>query len=328
MTEPSTPEDEPVAERSDAPPPDADPPQKRRRTRRRFSTGELAIDKLVDFILIFVGLYAATAVQRCQDSQKEEEAYVRLLRDFKTELAANLEQEASITKDIGAIEDSAPGKNLGPMGHTFDDFFRALDEDDAVIRCLHVEFATDGPGLVPKKDPAFLADCHARYAKFEKGHGGSTEPFVFRPTVLTPFYHYEVWQLYLADGVKTFKNKELAVKLGELYANARLVERYVADVESAFNDTFMVQVGRSAATDAELAELVHDEEEVHGLSPHNQAALVQLLHAVKEERFAAKEAKAVVELKVERMKKTVLLLRAEIQAMQTAIDEEIARTAR
>jgi hypothetical protein len=327
MSVPSPNEDEPAAE-SGLPSPKSNPGVRRKRATRRFRAGELAVDKFIDFILIFVGLYAATAVQRCQDRQKEEEAYVRLLRDFKTELAANLEQEASITKDIGPIEESSPGNNLGPMSVTFDDFFRALDEDDAVIRCLHVEFATDGPGLVSKKDPGFVADCHARYAKFDKAHGGSTEPFVFRPTVLTPFYHYEVWQLYLADGVKTFRNKELAVKIGELYDNARLVEKHVADVESAFNDTFMVQVGRSAATDAELAELVHDEEEVHGHSPQNQQTLVQLLHDVKEERFAAKEAKSVVELKVERMKKTVLVLRSEIQAVQKAIDEEIARAGR
>jgi hypothetical protein len=321
MSEPDTNEEEPTNEPRE---PRAEP-DRGRRGRRRFRAGELAADKLLDLVLIFVGLYAATAVQRCQDRQKEQEAYVRLLRDFKTELAANLDQEASITKDIGPIEETAPGKNLGPMSVTFDDFFRALDEDDAVSRCLHVEFANDVPGVVSKKDPAFLADCHARYAKFEKGHAGSSEPFVFRPTVLTPFYHYEVWQLYLADGVKTFRNKELAVKLGELYNNARLVEKYVADVETAFNDTFMVQVGRSAATDAELAELVHDEEEVHALSPQNQQTLVQLLHDVKEERFAAKEAKSVVELKVERMKKTVLLLRSEIEAVQKAIDEEIVR---
>jgi hypothetical protein len=306
---------------------DAGAPRLSRRARIRASlqVSELVIDKFVDFILIFVGLYAAIAVQRCQDTDKEKDEYVALLQDFKTELSANLTQEASIEKDLGSIAETKPGKNLGPMATTFDEFFTALAEDEKVVHCLHVEYAADAPGLKLKKDPAVIAECHALYAKFDKQHSASSDPFLFHPAVLTPFYHYEVWQLYLADGVKTFRNKDLAVKLGELYNNARLIEKQVADIESTYNDAFMVQVARSAATDSELAEIVHDEEEVHGLSPQNQQALVQVLHNVKEERYAAKEAKSVVELKVERMKKTVLLLREEIVAVQAAIDAELAK---
>lgn len=305
--------------------PEAPRGSRRARIRASFDVGELVVDKFVDFILIFVGLYAAIAVQRWQDSDKEKDEYVALLRDFKTELSANLTQEASIEKDLGSIAETAPGKNLGPMAATFEEFFGALAEDEKVVHCLHVEYAADAPGLKHKKDPAVIAGCHALYAKFDKQHGASSDPFVFHPAVLTPFYHYEVWQLYLADGVKTFRNKELAVKLGELYNNARLIEKQVADIEATYNDVFMVQVARSAATDSELAEIVHDEEEVHGLSAQNQQALVQVLHNVKDERYAAKEAQSVVELKVERMKKTVLLLREEIVAVQAAIDAELAK---
>lgn len=287
--------------------------------------GELVIDKIVDFFLIFVGLYAATAVQRWQDADKEEAEYVTLLQDFKTELASNLAQEESIAKDLGAIDEVEPGKNLGPMAKTFDEFFVALAEDEKATHCLHVEYATDGPGLRTKKDPAFISACHALYAKFDAEHGSSSEPFAFHPAVLTPFYHYEVWQLYLANGVRIFRNKDLAVKIGEVYNNAKLVEKQIADIEAAYNDTFMVQVAKSAATDSELAEIIHDEEQVRGLSPQNQQSLIQITHAVKEERYAAKEAESVIELKVERMKKTVLLMRQEIGEVQRAIDEELAR---
>ena len=64
------------------------------------------------------------------------------------------------------------------------------------------------------------AHCHELYAKFEKAHHAEGHAsFDFRPVVLTPFYRSEVWQLYLADGVKIFRNKELAVKIAEVYAN-------------------------------------------------------------------------------------------------------------
>ncbi|MDF2692669.1 MAG: hypothetical protein K0S65_1052, partial [Labilithrix sp.] len=37
---------------------------------------ELLIDKTIDFILVFVGLYAAIAAQRHQEEQKQREEYV------------------------------------------------------------------------------------------------------------------------------------------------------------------------------------------------------------------------------------------------------------
>jgi hypothetical protein len=293
--------------------------------RARFRFGELAIDKVIDFVLIFVGLYAATALQRYQDVLKEKAGYVSLLEDFKGELAANLGQEASIERDLGAIDQTKPGKNLGPMGLTFTRFFETLQEDEGVVHCLHLEYAAVGPDLTVGQDPEKIKKCHELYAKFDEAHSDQGESFEFRPAVLTPFYRYEVWQLYMADGVKTFRNKELAVKIGEVYNNARLIEKQVADIETTYNDTFMVQVAKSAATDAELAAIVHDEEEVHGLSPQNQQSLVNIMHHVKEERYAAKEAKSVVELKVERMKNTVLLMRSEIEDVTRAIDAELER---
>ena len=69
-----------------------------------FSFGEIVVDKFIDFILIFVGLYAATALQRYQDESRARDDYVQLLKDFDRELKANLEQEKSIEKDLGKIE--------------------------------------------------------------------------------------------------------------------------------------------------------------------------------------------------------------------------------
>jgi hypothetical protein len=282
---------------------------------------ELVLDKVIDFMLIFVGLYAATSLQRCQDTAKDKQEYISLLQDFKRELAVNLEQEESIEKDLGPIAETEPGSNLGPMQATFAHFFEELGKDEKIVHCLHDEFAaTDDPAKahVPPQ-------CHELYKQFDQAHAKKTDSFSFKPAALTPFYRYEVWELYLADGIKTFRNKDLAVRIAEVYANARLIEEHVADIEDTYNDAFMKQVGRTAATDMELAEIVHDEEVLHGLS---QADLEMLLHVdeqIKDEHYSALEQEHILELKVERMKKIVLLLREEVEAVQTSIDEELAR---
>lgn len=282
---------------------------------------ELFFDKFIDFALIFVGLYAATSLQRCQDASKEKQEYVSLLGDFKRELDANVAQEASIEKDLGAIDATTPGKNLGPMKETFTHFFEALEEDEKIVGCLHDEFvakhADEGEYHAPE-------GCHELYKQFDKGHSGHDTGFSFEPAVLTPFYRREVWQLYLADGVKTFRNKELAVAIAEVYANADLVEEQVQDIEETFNEAFMKQVGRTAATDMELAEIVHDEEAGSGLSDADMTLLLHVDEAIKGEHYGALEAQRALELKVERMKKTVLVMRGEIEVVQTAIDTELA----
>ena len=306
---------------------------------------ELIVDKSIDFALIFVGLYAATALQRCQDTAKDKQEYVSLLQDFKRELDANIAQEKSIEKDLGKIDETEPGKNLGPMQDTFKHFFEKLAEDEKVVGCMHDEFvsahaaptkagAEGGHGDKEHGDKehgghgkaAEPVDCHALYAKFDKAHADhDEEQFSFKPAVLTPFYRREVWQLYLADGVKKFRNKELAVRIAEVYANADLVEEQVQDIEQTYNDAFMKQVGRTAATDMELAEIVHDEETQHKLSDADMTLLLHVDEAIKDEHYATLEVEHTLELKVERMKKTVLLMRKEIEEVQGAIDEELGK---
>lgn len=296
---------------------------------------ELLLDKSIDFALIFVGLYAATALQRCQDTAKEKQEYVSLLKDFKRELDANKAQEKSIEKDLGPIDETTPGKNLGPMQSTFKHFFEALAKDEKVLACMHDEFVSahakpekgkghdkghgeEGHG--EEEGPS----CHELYAEFDKAHANhEAVGFSFEPAVLTPFYRREVWQLYLADGVKKFRNKELAVRIAEVYANADLVEEQVEDIETTYNDAFMKQVGRTAATDMELAEIVHDEETQHALSEADMTLLLHVDEAIKEEHYATLEVERTLELKAERMKKTVLLMRKEIDEVQAAIDAEL-----
>jgi len=289
---------------------------------------ELLLDKSIDFALIFVGLYAATALQRCQDTAKDKQEYVSLLKDFKRELAANKAQEKSIEKDLGAIDETEPGKNLGPMQETFGHFFKELAEDEKIVHCMHGEFISAHTTKAKDEDHGDKEgpDCHELYAAFDKTHSEhDDEAFSFKPAVLTPFYRREVWQLYIADGVKKFRNKELAVRIAEVYANADLVEEQVQDIEQTYNDAFMKQVGKTAATDMELAEIVHDEETQHALSDADMTLLLHVDEAIKQEHYGTLEVERTLELKAERMKKTVLLMRKEIEEVQAAIDEELSR---
>lgn len=300
--------------------------RRRARLREQGLNGEFFTDKAVDLVLIFVGLYAAIGVQRWQDLTREKHEYVAMLGDFKAELQANREQEQSIVKDLGAIVVGQKPPELGAMRATFDAYFHELHEDEDVLRCLHDEYLVEGSAL--SKDPEAKQSCHDLYQTFLEHHQNPDANFDFTPVALTPFYRYEVWQMYLANGVRTFNNKDLARKIGEIYNNAKLIEKQVVDIETTYNETFMTQVGRTAATDAELAELVADEEAEHGLSVDRKQIVQHISGLIKEEHYATKEVKLVLEMEVERMKNTVLIMREEIDAVTVLIDEELGRVDR
>jgi hypothetical protein len=300
--------------------------RRRARLREQGLSGEFFVDKAVDFVLIFVGLYAAIGVQRWQELAREQHEYVAMLGDFKAELQANGEQERSIVKDLGPIVVGHKPPELGAMRATFDAYFHELHEDQDVLRCLHDEYMVEGSAL--SKDPEAKQRCHDRYQAFLEHHQNPEANFDFKPVALTPFYRYEVWQMYLANGVRIFNNKDLARKIGEIYNNAKLIEKQVADIEATYNETFMKQVGRTAATDAELAELVADEEAEHGLSAERKQLFQHISGRIKEEHYATKEVKIVLEMEVERMKNTVLIMREEIDAVSVLIDEELGRVNR
>ena len=97
------------------PPPPPSKVSKEEGEKKGWMNWELFIDKTVDFVLIFVGLYAAVALQRYQDDQKEKEEYAMLLNDFKHELEANRAQHATIESDLGPADQQHAGAVLGPM---------------------------------------------------------------------------------------------------------------------------------------------------------------------------------------------------------------------
>jgi hypothetical protein len=291
---------------------------------KRFSVPfELVVDKTIDFILIFVGLYAAMAVDRYLAEQREHEEYLALLADFRTELVANRKQHESIVKDLGPLTETVRGKVLGPMEATFQRFDAEMREDEETVHCLHKQYVSRGGR--GKKSAPLPAGCAERLKKFEQvakaKHADGAPPF--EPAVLSPFYRYEVWELYVAGGTRIFKNKELAVKIGEIYNNARLIEKQVAEIERAYNDVFMKQVGRMAASEVELLELVEDAEANHDLSPTELIELVHIREAMEDERYDVLESKSVLEARVRRMKSTAHATNDEIDHVAELISKEL-----
>ena len=60
-------------------------------------------DKLIDLVLMFVGLYAAMEVQDFVDYRQDKKQYNQILEGFKDELKSNQKQKLTIEGGLGAI---------------------------------------------------------------------------------------------------------------------------------------------------------------------------------------------------------------------------------
>ncbi|HEY0706366.1 MAG TPA: hypothetical protein VGG33_06195, partial [Polyangia bacterium] len=125
---------------------------------------ELVVDKIIDFVLIFVGLYAAIAVQRWQDDAKEKTEYKKLLGDFKAELQANRERRRDIEKNLGPSDARGAGKVLGPLQAVFDDYLSSATEATKMFGCLkplvpRAAQATGKPAGAKARPPAVSKEC-------------------------------------------------------------------------------------------------------------------------------------------------------------------------
>ena len=73
------------------------------------SKAELFFDKLLDLILMFLGLYAAIAVQDYVDKHKEHKQYKQLLEGFSEELSSNQLQRKTVEGQLGKLEEDSLG---------------------------------------------------------------------------------------------------------------------------------------------------------------------------------------------------------------------------
>ena len=83
-----------------------------------------------------------------------------------------------------------------------------------------------------------------------------------------------------------------------------------------YNNAFMKQVGRTAATDMELAEIVHDEETRHALSPADLTLLLHVDEAIKDATTALKERQTQVDISRKSRK-------IEEESMATSLEQNV-----
>jgi hypothetical protein len=298
------------------------------RTRKlELNWGELGIDKAIDLVLIFLGLYAAIAVQDCADRAKDHQEYLGMLESFRTELGHNRAQRAALEASIGPMAEADPAgptSNLGPLRVLFDEFQAQAQEAERLMACLgKLLGAIDRP---PRSAEALneLAACGQLLEGAEQS-AAAKRPF--KPVSLTPLYRDDVWQLYLAGGVRVFENQALAIQIGATYSQVARVERAVAELESVLNDAFMARIGALTGSLAELEELAPAE----GQSPKQaraQAARLELKLAalskeIRAHKFAIQSVRGVVELKVQRLKEGMQAMDEGFGAASESIEREL-----
>jgi hypothetical protein len=259
---------------------------------------ELFLDKFVDLVLVFIGLYAAIAVQKWQEDVKDNKEYKRLLRDFRDELQANQGRRAGVEETVGGIDERAPGKALGGLQVTFDEYLKGTADAITLLSCVE-PMLVQAPrkGRKASKAPAPSEACRKLLAEVDKNGEGDE----FRPVDLAPRYRTDVHQLYLANGIKVFENKGLAVKLSEAYSRARTIESGLAEVERLYNDTFMQKIGEQEAIEGQLEEVVSHEGARR--SPGDvREKLASVADNVRTQRYVVMELRKVLEAKVVRIK--------------------------
>ena len=167
-----------------------------------------------------------------------------------------------------------------------------------------------------------LADCTAFLEEIEKKPDTK-----FVPIDLAPLYRYEVWQTYLASGIKLFKDKEakvLGLKLGEVYSAAREVEKRVEDIENMFNDSFMDAKGKIDSLSAEMEDLLGDFDDPDELR-EAQPRLNEMAEEIMESKYDIINIESVIHMKTERLKEYVGDMNKKFDTLKAELEKEQKR---
>ena len=207
------------------------------------------LDKLLDLILMFLGLYAAMALQDLVDHHKDRAQYVELLRGFKEELNSNRDQRQVIESKLGAI---AEPKQIGEAGASFKFFTEQTQYMDRFLTCytsLRLKGTKQGPKLGAKEQRECAALLRNGFKKTAPEH-----------LDLAPVYRRDMWRLYIADGVQLLREFEkpsnrprcmiegkpshrLAICVGSIYSELDEIERQVEAIQRLVNDTYFYRQG-------------------------------------------------------------------------------------
>lgn len=235
---------------------------------------DLGIDKGLDFIIAFTGLYLAIAVQGWWDARQEHEAYVQSLESFKSELAYDKAQGV----DTKPIEQSlADLQTLAVYYQTEAQIFSAFEQPNQAGEVVdEIGTMTDALDAIVAETPgAKLNDVFERSG-------------TIKPAKLAPHYETQIWKVYLAGGVKVAqenaKNPDLAREIGALYSELDAVEVRVHDLETYYNDRYLPRFAEINAASEDLEGYWYDDETGEALADD---ALLQKLADNQEDIVAA-----------------------------------------
>lgn len=214
----------------------------------------LFFDKSLDLILMFLGLYAAIAVQDLVDHQKDKQNYKELLNGFREELDSNQQQRRNIESKLGQLDQI---KEIGESGASFKFFSSQRKYMKQFLDCyLDMKLKS-----IKKKtlDDQRVENCKLL---FKKGFQLKAPEHLD----LSPIYRKDVWRFYLAGGVQLFQKFErktkqarctiegkpsfgLAICIGSIYTALKKVELQVAEIQNLVNETYF---NRQGILDAEF----------------------------------------------------------------------------
>jgi hypothetical protein len=321
----------------------------------------LFVDKSIDLFLIPLGLFGALWLQSWVEAKKEKGDYAALIGDFTTEVGQNHDKVERLEVVLGPMTETSPEKVLGPLQVELDTFKTESEQLSVVFDCIDdyidaslkrpallevltpmgapapTPAATDPPvAAAPEEEPEARPDPAAAKEELAEVLGdcakvlddaAKRKPARPRAIDLSATYQYVVWQVYLSNGIKLFKDpqaKGLGLQLGQAYASQREVEARLDDIEELFNDTLMKSAGRLAALVSESSELVTPDSEPDEL----KAAHVRIKEMSLEAfgiRYELDNVRSVITLKVGRLKDYVVKMNTHLDEVKAQLVTETAR---
>lgn len=290
----------------------------------------LLFDKGLDLVLMFLGLYAAMAVQDIVDHGKDRGQYKKLLAGFQEELESNRDQRANIESKLGALNDS---NDVGESADSFTFFSKQSEYMERFVRC-YTDIRLHNAKQV-KLSATHLSDCKSFLkVKFKLKQPPHLD--------LSPVYRRDVWRLYLADGVQLFRefevvneqtrchiegkpSRRLAICIGSVYSEFNDIESQVQEIQSLVNDTYFFRQG---VIDSEFSRFVRKLKELRGRKDAVAAQqLVRLRDRIIQKLEEGQEALDIsntqLRYKVKQLKQTTRKLNARIEAVLTSLKQAV-----
>lgn len=294
------------------------------------SKAELLFDKLLDLILMFLGLYAAIAVQDYVDKHKEHKQYKQLLEGFSEELESNQLQRKTVEGQLGKLEEDS----LGGASLRFTYFNKKANYYQEFLYCYL--------DLKKSKNAQFKKEVSAKRVKQCKALMKGFKEKDPEHLSLSPVYRRDVWRFYLAGGVHLFQEFEsnsavercnldgisvngLAICIGSTYGKLSDIESQVKYIQDLVNDTYFRKQG---AMETRFKKFINELKPYRKRSDKEAITIISRLIEeldtyITNVQYSVQETAALMKFKVEVLKKEMLNLDERFKVVQKSVKDEI-----